>query len=391
MLLGLFNEMRAAKVPVSIRELLDLHEALAAGQVFADQEEFYLLARAILVKDEKYFDRFDRAFGAYFDGIQDLAPHLQALIPEDWLRQEFQRFLSDEDRAKIESLGGLDKLMETFRERLKEQKERHAGGNRWIGTGGTSPFGSGGFNPEGLRVGDNGKRQGKAIKVWEQRQFRDLDDSAELGSRNIKLALRRLRKFAREGAQDELDLDGTIEHTARDGLLNIQMRPERHNAVKLLLLLDIGGSMDEHVKVCEELFSACRSEFKHLEHYYFHNFLYESVWKNNQRRTSERIPTYDLLNRYGDDYKVVIVGDAAMSPYEITHPGGSVEHWNEEAGSVWMQRLVEKFPRLAWLNPYPKEAWDYNHSTQLVRQLVDDRMFPLSLQGLEEGMRYLAR
>lgn len=300
MLLNLFNEMRAAKVPVSVRELLDLIDALKHRVVFADMDEFYYLARTIMVKDERHFDKFDRAFGAYFKGLEKLDEHLKALIPEEWLRKEFERLLTDEEKAQIQSLGGLDKLIEEFKKRLEEQKERHAGGNKWIGTGGTSPFGSGGFNPEGVRVGDAGKRQGKAAKVWDQREYKNLDDQVELGTRNIKIALRRLRKFAREGAAEELDIDGTIDHTAKDaGLLNIQMRPERRNTVKLLLLLDIGGSMDAHVKVCEELFSACKTEFKHLEYFYFHNFIYESVWKNNLRRSSERTATFDLLHKYG--------------------------------------------------------------------------------------------
>nr|WP_312971258.1 VWA domain-containing protein [Pseudomonas sp.] len=392
MLLNLFNEMRAAKVPVSLRELLDLIGALEHKVVFADMDEFYYLARAILVKDERHFDKFDRAFSAYFDGLQNLDQHLEALIPEEWLRKEFERSLSDEERAQIQSLGGLDKLIEEFKKRLEEQKKRHAGGNKWIGTGGTSPFGSGGYNPEGIRVGDAGERQGKAVKVWDQREYRNLDDSVEIGTRNIKVALRRLRKFARQGAQDELDLDGTIDQTARDGgLLNIQMRPERRNTVKLLLLFDIGGSMDAHVKVCEELFSACRTEFKHMEYFYFHNCVYESVWKNNQRRTAERISTHDLLHKYGADYKVVFIGDAAMAPYEITQPGGSVEHWNEEAGYVWLQRFMETYKKLIWINPYPREAWDYTSSTRIIRELINEQMFPLTLQGLEDGMRFLAK
>ncbi|MBD1598634.1 vWA domain-containing protein [Pseudomonas typographi] len=392
MLLTLFNEMRVAKVPVSLRELLDLVEALQQHVTFADMDEFYYLARAILVKDERHFDKFDRAFGAYFDGLEQLDEHLQALIPEDWLRQEFERALSAEERARIQTLGGLEALIDVFKQRLQEQKGRHAGGNKWIGTGGTSPFGSGGFNPEGMRLGDAGKRQGKAVKVWEQRDYKNLDDHVELGTRNMKIALRRLRKFARQGAADEFDIDGTIDHTARDGgLLNIQMRPERRNRVKLLLLLDIGGSMDAHVKVCEELFSACKTEFKHLEYFYFHNFIYESVWTNNLRRSTERTATFDVLRTYGDDYKVVFVGDAAMAPYEITHPGGSVEHWNEESGYVWMQRFMGKFRKLIWINPYPKDAWHYTASTGLVRELVGNNMYPLSVAGLEEGMKYLAR
>jgi len=392
LLLNLFNEMRAAKVPVSLRELPDLIAALEHKVVFADMDEFYYLARAILVKDERHFDKFDRAFSAYFDGLQHLDQHLEALIPEEWLRKEFERSLSDEERAQIQSLGGLDKLIEEFKKRLEEQKKRHAGGNKWIGTGGTSPFGSGGYNPEGIRVGDAGERQGKAVKVWDQREYRNLDDSVEIGTRNIKVALRRLRKFARQGAQDELDLDGTIDHTARDGgLLNIQMRPERRNTVKLLLLFDIGGSMDAHVKVCEELFSACRTEFKHMEYFYFHNCVYESVWKNNLRRTAERMSTHDLLHKYGADYKVVFIGDAAMAPYEITQPGGSVEHWNEEAGYVWLQRFMETYKKLIWINPYPREAWDYTSSTRIIRELINEQMFPLTLQGLEDGMRFLAK
>jgi hypothetical protein len=392
MLLGLFNEMRAAKVPVSVRELLDLIRALKHHVVFANMDEFYYLARTIMVKDERHFDKFDRAFGAYFNGLQNLDQLLETLIPEDWLRKEFERMLTDEEREKIKSLGGLDKLLEEFKKRLEEQKERHEGGNKWIGTGGTSPFGSGGFNPEGIRVGDAGKRQGKAAKVWDQREYKNLDDQVELGTRNIKVALRRLRKFARQGSPDELDIDGTIDHTARDaGLLNIQMRPEKRNAVKLLLLFDIGGSMDAHIKVCEELFSACRTEFKHLEYYYFHNCPYESVWKNNLRRTGERTSTMDLLHKYGPDYKIIFVGDAAMAPYEITQPGGSVEHWNEEAGHVWIQRFMEKYKKTIWINPYPKDAWDYTTSTRIVRDLIEDRMYPLTLEGLEEGMRFLSK
>lgn len=392
MLLNLFNEMRAAKVPVSVRELLDLLDALQQRVTFADMDEFYFLARAILVKDERHFDKFDRAFSAYFNGLQSLDQHLQALIPEEWLRKAFERSLSAEERAQIQSLGGLDKLLEAFKQRLAEQQERHAGGNKWIGTGGTSPFGSGGYHPEGIRVGDAGERQGKAVKVWEQREYKNLDDQVELGTRNMKIALRRLRKFARHGAAEELDIDNTIDHTARDaGLLNIQMRPERRNTIKLLLLFDIGGSMDAHVKICEELFSACKSEFKHLEYFYFHNFIYEAVWKDNLRRGAESIATQDLLHKYGADYKVVFVSDAAMAPYEITQPGGSVEHWNEEAGYVWMQRFREKFRKLIWINPYPQNTWGYTTSTQIIRDLVDDQMYPLTLRGLEEGMRHLAR
>ncbi len=392
MLLNLFNEMRAAKVPVSVRELLDLINALKHNVVFADMDEFYYIARTILVKDERHYDKFDRAFAAYFKGIENLDQHIEALIPDEWLRREFERTLSDEDRAKIESLGGLDKLIEAFKERLEEQKGKHQGGNKWIGTGGTSPFGSGGYNPEGFRLGEEGKRQGKAVKVWDQREYKNLDDQVELGTRNIKVALRRLRKFARQGAEDEFDLGSTIDHTARDaGLLNIQMRPERRNTVKLLILFDIGGSMDAHVKVCEELFSACKTEFKHMEYYYFHNFVYESVWKNNLRRSSERTATQALLHKYGADYKVIFIGDAAMAPYEVTQAGGSVEHWNDEPGYVWMQRFKQKFKKLIWINPYPKHTWDYTASTSIIRELVEDEMYPLTIEGLEEGMRYLAK
>ncbi|HAB92509.1 MAG TPA: hypothetical protein DCF43_09270, partial [Pseudomonas sp.] len=382
MLLNLFNEMRAAKVPVSVRELLDLINALKHNVVFADMDEFYYVARAILVKDERHYDKFDRAFAAYFKGIGNLDQHIEALIPDEWLRREFERSLSDEERAQIESLGGLDKLIEAFKQRLEEQKGKHQGGNKWIGTGGTSPFGSGGYNPEGFRLGEDGKRQGKAVKVWDQREYKNLDDQVELGTRNIKVALRRLRKFARQGAEDEFDLSGTIDHTARDGgLLNIQMRPERRNTVKLLILFDIGGSMDAHVKVCEELFSACKTEFKHMEYYYFHNFIYESVWKNNLRRGSERTSTQDLLHKYGADYKVIFIGDAAMAPYEVTQAGGSVEHWNEEPGYVWMQRFMQKFKKLIWINPYPKHTWDYTASTSIIRELVEDEMYPLTIEG----------
>ena len=354
-------------------------------------DAFYYLARAILVKDERHFDKFDRAFAAYFKGLENLDRHIEALIPDEWLRKEFERSLTDEERAQIQSLGGLDKLIEEFKKRLEEQKERHAGGNKWIGTGGTSPFGSGGFNPEGIRVGEAGKRQGKAVKVWDQREYKNLDDQVELGTRNIKLALRRLRKFAREGAAEELDIDGTIDHTARDaGLLNIQMRPERRNTVKLLLLFDIGGSMDAHIKVCEELFSACKTEFKHLEYYYFHNFVYESVWKNNLRRTSERFSTFDLLHKYGDDYKVVFVGDAAMALTRSLSRGQ--RRALERRSRVCMDAALHgEIQEDHLINPYPRQAWDYTASTHLVRDLIEDKMYPLTLQGLEDGMRYLSK
>jgi uncharacterized protein with von Willebrand factor type A (vWA) domain len=392
MLLNFFQALRMASVPVSVRELLDLIEALEQRVVMTDRDAFYYLARTVLVKDERHFDKFDQAFGAYFNGLDTRDEPLSALIPADWLRKDFERTLSPEERAQIQALGGLEALMEAFKQRLAEQRERHAGGSKWIGTGGTSPFGSGGYNPQGLRVGDAGTRQGKAAKVWEQREYRNLDDSVELGTRNIKMALRRLRQFARQGAADELDIDGTIDHTARDaGLLNIQLRPERRNSVKLLLLFDIGGSMDAHVKTCEELFSACRSEFKHLVSYYFHNCVYESLWKNNARRHGERYATHDLLRTYGPDYKVIFIGDASMAPYELTQPGGSVEHWNEEAGALWLRRFVMQYRKVIWLNPYPETAWAYSASTQIVRELLDERMYPLTLTGLEDGMRYLSK
>ncbi len=392
MLLNLFHELRAARVPVSLRELLDLIAALERNVVFADMDEFYYLARALLVKDERHYDKFDRAFAAYFKGLENLQEHIEALIPDEWLRREFMRQLSDEERAKIQSLGGLDKLIETFKQRLQEQQKKHAGGNKWIGTGGTSPFGSGGYNPEGIRIGTSGERQGRAVKVWEQREYKNLDEDEQLNTRSIQMALRRLRQFARQGAAEEFDLPATIEHTARDGgLLNIRMRPERRNTVKLLILFDIGGSMDAHIEECQALFSACRTEFKHLEYYYFHNFIYETVWKNNQRRHSERTSTYDLLHTYGSDWKVIFVGDASMAPYEISHAGGSVEHWNEEPGYLWMQRFMQHFDKLVWLNPYPQPSWHYTRSIGMIRDLVDNHMYPMTLSGLEDAMRVLSR
>lgn len=392
MFIGLFETLKRAGVPVSLRELLDLHAVVERGVAFADLEAFYRIARTVMVKDERHFDRFDRAFAAWFEGMENLDAAIEALIPDDWLRREFEKQLSDEEKAQVESLGGLETLIETFKRRLEEQQERHAGGNKWIGTGGTSPFGAYGYNPEGIRIGQDGSRNRQAVKVWDERRFRDYDDSLELGTRNIKLALRRLRRFAREGAAEEFDVDATIRDTARDaGLLNVRMRPERHNAVKILLLLDVGGSMDDHIRVCEELFSAARSEFKHLEPYYFHNCVYEGLWRHNARRFDERIPTLDVLHTYGSDYQVVIVGDAAMSPYEITHPGGSVEHFNDEAGAVWLKRLADRFPRLAWLNPMPPRAWEFTHSTRLIRELIGERMYSMTLEGLESAMRELAR
>ena len=391
MLIDLFSTLRRAGLPVTLKELLALLEALDSGLVFADIDRFYLLARTCLVKDEKHYDRFDRAFGAYFHGLGQIDDLLQHLIPEDWLRQEFQRHFSEEEMAEIEALGGLDKLLETLRERLDEQKGRHAGGSKWIGTGGTSPFGHGGYNPEGVRIGGPGSKR-RAVKVWERRQFRDLDDSVELGTRNIKLALRRLRKFARSGAADELDLDDTIRSTARNaGLLDLKMVPERHNAVKVLLFFDVGGSMDPHVRVCEELFSAARSEFKHMEYYYFHNFIYESVWRNNVRRHHERTPLLDVLHKYSHDYKVIFVGDASMSPYEILQSGGSVEHWNEEPGALWLRRMRGVYDKVIWINPLPRDEWEYTQSVAITHELMEGHMYPLTLKGLEEGMAYLSR
>ncbi|MEO1203556.1 MAG: VWA domain-containing protein [Pseudomonadota bacterium] len=390
MLIPFFFMLRDGGMKTSITELLTLHEALKRGLPGHSVDDFYYLARATLVKDESDLDRFDRIFGAYFKGIEDSLGDLFNDVPDDWLRHSAELHLSDEERAEIEAMGGFDKLMEALRQRLEEQDERHEGGNKWIGTAGTSPFGAYGFNPEGVRMGQAGSRNRSAVKVWDQRAYRNLDDSVELGTRNIKVALRRLRKFAREGAADQLDLEDTIDKTARNaGLLDIRMVPERHNAVKLLLCLDVGGSMDDHVRVCEELFSAARSEFKHLEYFYFHNFIYESLWKDNRRRHQERVPTLDITHKYGADYKLVFVGDATMSPYEIVYAGGSVEHWNEEPGAVWIKRLLNTYPKAIWLNPEPVARWDYTPSVKLTREIMDDRMYPLTIAGLDEGIRSL--
>jgi uncharacterized protein with von Willebrand factor type A (vWA) domain len=392
MLLPFFTALRDARVPVSMKEWLHLMEAMDRDVAGRKVDDFYHLSRAVLVKDEKHYDRFDQVFGKVFAGIETVGaedePSLE--VPEDWLKLLNEKYLTDEEKAQIEALGGFDKLMETLKQRLEEQKGRHEGGNKWIGTGGTSPFGHGGYNPEGVRVGGPGK-QGRAVKVWEKREYRNLDDQVELGTRNIKVALRRLRRFARQGAQDELDMDATIDGTARQGWLDIHMRPERRNTIKVLLFLDIGGSMDAHVKMCEELFSAARTEFKHLEFFYFHNCLYEGVWKDNRRRHSEKIPTWEVLNKYPADWRAIFVGDATMSPYEVTMPGGSVEHWNEEAGAVWMKRATQQWDKVAWLNPSPERYWSYSASVGMVRELVDDRMYPLTLEGLEKAMRALAK
>ena len=390
MLIRFFFLLREGGVPVSITEFLTLLEALQARLANGSAEDFYYLARSCLVKDERHFDRFDRVFAAHFQGVEALFDSLMAQIPEEWLQCMGERTLSAEEKARIEALGGWDKLLETLRQRLEEQKERHQGGNKWIGTGGTSPFGAYGYNPEGIRIGQNESCQRRAVKVWDRREFQNLADNVELGTRNIKMALRKLRKFAREGAAEHLDLDDTIASTARNaGLLDLKFVPERHNAIKILLFLDVGGSMDDHVRVCEELFSAARSEFKHLEYFYFHNFVYESLWKDNRRRHLEKIPTLEVMRTYGHDYKLIVVGDASMSPYEITQPGGSIEHWNEEAGAVWMQRLTRTWPHHVWLNPESQQRWEYTQSVQITRQLVEDRMFPLTLSGLDRAIKAL--
>jgi uncharacterized protein len=396
MLIDFFYTLRSAKLPVSVKEYLTLLEAIKEGVVGPMSEDgykiddFYYLSRTALVKDEKHFDKFDRAFAAYFKGVEMIADFTQE-IPLEWLRKNLELELSPEERAKIEAMG-WDELMETLKKRFEEQKERHEGGNRMIGTGGTSPFGANGYNPRGIRIGQAGGRNKSAVKVWDQRAYKDYDDSQELGTRNIKVALRRLRKFARLGAQDELDLDDTIRKTAENaGYLDIRMRPERNNNVKVLLLMDVGGTMDEHIKRVEELFSATKQEFKHLEFYYFHNCVYDFMWKNNRRRFAEKFPTMDILRKYNKDYKLIFVGDATMSPYEILQPGGSVEYNNEEAGSLWLQRLTEAFPKFAWVNPEPQGVWEYRQSIGIIRQMMNDRMFPLTLQGLEGAMRLLSK
>ena len=382
--------LRDGGMKTSITELLVLLEAMKKGVAGHNVDDFYYLARATLVKDESQLDRFDRIFGAYFKGLEDSLADLFQEIPDEWLRAQTELMLTDEERAQIEAMGGFEELMRALQERLAEQDERHEGGNKWIGTGGTSPFGAYGFNPEGIRMGQAGSRNRSAVKVWDKRQYRNLDDSLELGTRNIKVALRRLRKFAREGAADQLDLEDTIDKTARNGgMLDIRMVPEKHNAVKVLLCLDIGGSMDDHVRICEELFSAARSEFKHLEYFYFHNFIYESLWKDNRRRHSEKTSLLDLTHKYSSDYKLVLVGDATMSPYEIVYAGGSVEHWNEEPGAVWIKRLLNTYSKAIWLNPEPRARWDYTPSIKMTRELMDDRMFPLSIAGLDEGIKSL--
>lgn len=390
MLIPFFYMLREGGMNTSITELLILHEAMRRGLAGESVDDFYFLARTTLVKDESQLDRFDRIFGAYFKGIDDSLSDLMQDIPEEWLQHQAEIMLSEEERELVKSMGGFEALMKALQKRLDEQDDRHEGGNKWIGTAGTSPFGAYGYNPEGVRMGQQGSRNRSAVKVWDKREYRNLDDSVELGTRNIKIALRRLRKFAREGAADQLDLEDTIDKTARNaGFLDIRMVPERHNAVKVLLCLDIGGSMDDHVRVCEELFSAARSEFKHLEHFYFHNFIYENMWKDNRRRQTQKTPTLDITHKYPSDYKLIFVGDATMSPYEIAYAGGSVEHWNEEPGAVWIKRLLNTYPKAIWINPEPQARWNYTPSVKLVSELMQQRMYPLTVAGLDEGIKAL--
>ena len=391
MFMQFFTELRQAKVPVSLKEYLMLMEGLDKMVIDRSVEDFYYLSRAALVKDEKNIDRFDQVFGHVFKGLEKVDGVGTADIPAEWLEKISEKFLTEEEKAQIEAMGGFDKLMEALAERMKEQKERHEGGNKMIGTGGTSPFGANGYHPEGIRIGQDKGRHGKAIKVWDKREYKNLDDSVELGTRNIKVALRRLRKWVRDGATEELDMSGTIRGTAEKGYLDIHMRPERRNKVSVLIFFDVGGSMDAHIKICEELFSAARSEFKNMEFYYFHNCLYETVWKDNRRRHAEKLNTYDVLHKYSSDYKVIFVGDATMSPYEITYPGGSVEHWNEEAGAVWIDRVAQIYEHMVWLNPTAERLWAHTPSVEVMKQLVNDRMYPLTLEGLDKAMRELAR
>jgi uncharacterized protein with von Willebrand factor type A (vWA) domain len=391
MLVRFFLLLRSAGVPATITELMTLLEALARGLGEASAERFYHLARTCLVKDERYYDRFDRAFAAHFKGAEDVFAHLSRELPADWLEKILVRDLTEEEKAQIQALGGWDQLMETLRKRLEEQEGRHEGGNKWIGTAGTSPFGAYGYNPEGVRIGQNASRNRSAVKVWDKREFANLDDGVELGTRNMKLALRKLRKFARRGAPTELALPETIDATARSGgWLDIKMVPERHNVVKVLLLLDIGGSMDDHVRTCEELFSAARSEFKHLEHFYFHNCPYEALWRDNRRRFREHIGTIEVMRTYASDYKLIFVGDATMSPYEIVHPGGSVEHWNEEPGRVWLERLTRAYPKFAWINPRPQAHWRHSPSVEIIQDSLEGRMYPLTLSGLDDAIDALS-
>ncbi|HEY5047401.1 MAG TPA: VWA domain-containing protein [Rhizomicrobium sp.] len=386
-----FDELRSARLPVTLREYLALMDALDHDIIDRKIEEFYYLARTALVKDERNLDRFDRVFSHVFKGLETLEGTEIAQIPEEWLRALTEKFLTEEEKKLIESLGGWEKLMETLKQRLEEQKKRHEGGSKMIGTGGTSPFGANGYNPEGIRIGQNKGRHGRAVKVWDKREYRNLDDSVELGTRNIKVALRRLRKWARQGADVELDLPGTIKDTASKGYLDLRLIPERHNTVKVLIFFDIGGSMDAYIKLCEELFSAAKTEFKHMEFFYFHNCLYEAVWKDNRRRQNEKFATWDVLHKFPHDYKVIFVGDATMSPYEITYPGGSVEHWNEEAGAIWLDRVAQIYEHVVWLNPVAEKHWEYTPSIELIGQVLSGRMYPLTLGGLDAAMRELNR
>jgi uncharacterized protein len=390
MLTHFLTELRDAKIPVSMKEHLILLEALKAGVASFRVDDFYYLSRATFVKDESLLDRFDLVFGKVFRGLETVIDTVSTDIPEEWLRQVAELHLTEEEMEKIKSLGSWDEIMETLKKRLEEQKGRHEGGNKWIGTKGTSPYGNSGYNPEGVRIGGESKNN-RAIKVWDKRDFKNLDKDVELGTRNIKIALRRLRKFARNGALEEFDLQGTIDSTARKAYLDIQMRPERRNAIKVLLFLDIGGSMDPHIKLCEELFSAATSEFKHLEFFYFHNCVYEAVWKDNKRRWTERTQMFDILHKFAHDYKIVYVGDASMSPYEISYPGGSVEHWNEEPGQAWLERMLTVYPHAVWLNPIPEKHWKYSQSIEMISQLMEGRMYPLTLDGLDRAMRELIR
>ncbi len=391
MLIDFFLKLKDAKVPVTTKEYLMLIEGMQKGVVGSSIDDFYYFSRTCLVKDEANFDKFDRAFGEYFKGVEAIMG-VEADIPLEWLRKMAELNLSPEEKAKIEAMGGWEKLMETLKKRLEEQKGRHQGGSKWIGTAGTSPFGAYGYNPEGVRIGQEGSRNRSAVKVWDKREYQNLDDQVELGTRNIKIALRRLRRFARDGAPEELDLDETISSTAKKaGMLDILMRPERHNKVKVLLFFDIGGSMDDHVKLCQEMFSAAKTEFKHMEYFYFHNCLYDYVWKDNRRRHSERTPTVDIMHKYAHDYKLIFVGDATMSPYEILQPGGSIEYTNDEAGAVWMRRMLNVYPKAVWLNPEPEQLWPYRQSVAVIREIMEARMYPITIGGLERAMRYLSK
>ena len=394
MFIPFFENLRAAKIPVSLREYLSFLGATKAGLVLYDIEAFYFIARTSMVKDERNLDKFDQVFSTTFKGLESISIEdvVEAMdLPEDWLNKMAEKHLTKEEMAEIDALGGFEKLMETLKERLKEQQARHQGGNKWIGTAGTSPFGAYGYNPEGVRIGQKESRHGRAVKVWDKRDFKNLDDNIELGTRNIKVALKRVRKWARDGAPEELDLNNTIRSTAENGYLDVKMRPERRNAVKVLLFLDVGGSMDPHIKTVEELFSAAKSEFKHMEYFYFHNCLYEGVWKDNRRRWTEQTPTHEILRTYGNDYKCIFVGDASMSPYEVAYPGGASEHWNAEAGDVWLKRAIDQWPASIWINPLSKKYWQYTHSVGMIQEVFMQRMYPMTLKGIEEGMKELGK